>query len=177
MGVGDPSVLLCLWSSAFRLSFFSLVLLVSQSFVCVFRGPGDRTESGRRTTRRYISSPPPPFVPLHPSRLVCRRPRRHPAVSFFESPPLLLRLQMSQCILCHGGTQRKAGGPLAKWHTLCLLSRTGTHGVVERNLCLSCHSNVCVRPPTSPPPLLHCLDVYRVGWGDRSRPRVRDRRA
>jgi hypothetical protein len=25
MGVGDPSVLLCLWSSAFRLSFFSLV--------------------------------------------------------------------------------------------------------------------------------------------------------
>ena len=84
--------------------------LVSQSFVCVFRGPGDRTESGRRTTRRYISSPPPPFVPLHPSRLVCRRPRRHLVVSWLN---LRLLSSASRCrsafFATAGRNERRAG--------------------------------------------------------------------
>ena len=84
--------------------------LVSQSFVCVFRGPGDRTESGRRTTRRYISSPPPPFVPLHPSRLVCRRPRRHPVASCLN---LRLLSSASRCrsafFATAGRNERRAG--------------------------------------------------------------------
>ena len=146
--------------------------LSSLSFPCLpvlcLRLPWSRGQNGKRKTHNT------PVHFLSASTLRASAPiafglSPSPPLScgvLSEPPPLILRLQMSQCILCHGGTKRKAGGPLAKWCALCLLSRTGTHGVVERNLCLSCHANARVRPPTSPPPLLHCLDVYRVGWGE-----------